>query len=78
MASDQQVFGSNVSYDGKLRDTDSGGVISNTAIQIEFTLSPGDSATVQSRFEVIPEPASMVLIGISASAIAFIRRRFIA
>jgi hypothetical protein len=53
------------------------GVASNIAIQIEFTLSAGDSATVQGSFEVIPEPASMVLIGITASAFIFIRRRFI-
>lgn len=58
--------------------TNPGGVNESIAIQIEFTLSPGDSATVQSRFEVIPEPASIALIGLTGSAIAFIRRRFIA
>jgi hypothetical protein len=53
------------------------GVVSNIAIEIEFTLSPGDSATVQGSFEVIPEPASLILIGLTAATFTFIRRRFI-
>jgi len=53
------------------------GVASSIGIQIEFTLSAGDQATVQSRFEVIPEPSSMILIGIASSTILFIRRKFL-
>jgi len=54
------------------------GVTSSIGIQIEFTLSAGDRATVQSRFDVIPEPASMVLLVATSSAIIFVRRKFIA
>lgn len=54
------------------------GVVSDIGIQIEFTLSAGDRATVQSRFDVIPEPASMVLLVATSSAIVFVRRRFMA
>jgi len=42
-----------------------GSVTTNIGIEIELTLSPGDTATVQSRFDVIvPEPATICLLGI--------------
>ena len=41
------------------------GVNTDIAIMLELTLSPGDTATVLSRFDVIvPEPATMALLGL--------------
>jgi hypothetical protein len=77
VASVNQFFGTSVSSGGTMWDVYGAGVVSNIAIQIEFTLSPGDSATVLSRFEVIPEPASLLLIGLTTSAALFIRRWFV-
>ena len=42
----------------------SGAVLSSIAIEHKFTLSPGDQATLNSRFEVIPEPATVVLLSL--------------
>ncbi len=53
------------------------GVNSDIQIKIELTLSAGDSATVLSRFEVIPEPASLAMIGLVSGLGLFIRRTFI-
>jgi hypothetical protein len=78
VASVNQFFGTSVSSGGDMWDIYGAGVVSNIAIQIEFSLSPGDSATVLSRFEVIPEPASLILIGLSTSAVMISRRLFIA
>lgn len=48
------------------------------AIQLAFTLTPGDTATVVSNFvlegQIIPEPASLTLVGLGAG-ILLIRRR---
>lgn len=56
LTSDMQWFGPN---------DHTGAVTESISIDIEFTLSPGDSASVQSRFDVIvPEPATMVLLGL--------------
>jgi PEP-CTERM motif len=52
-------------------------VTSNIGIQLRFTLTPGDTAAILSRFDVtaIPEPASAALIGIGLALVAGIRRR---
>ena len=53
-------------------------VTSNIGIQLRFTLTPGDTAAILSRFDVtaIPEPASAALIGIGLALVAgAIRRR---
>ena len=52
-------------------------VTSDMGITISFTLSPGDTATVISDFEIIPEPASLAMIGLVCGSAFFIRRRFI-
>ena len=52
-------------------------VTSSMGITISFTLSPGDTVTVISDFEIIPEPASMAMIGLVCGSAFFIRRRFI-
>jgi hypothetical protein len=49
-------------------------VTSYIAIELNFTLSPGDSAAILSRFDVIPEPASLALLGV-ASILLVGRRR---
>ena len=43
-------------------------VTSSIGIQLKFQLSPGDSASILSRFEVaeIPEPATLLLLGLGA------------
>jgi hypothetical protein len=52
-------------------------VTSNIGIQLRFSLTPGDTAAILSRFDVteIPEPASAALIGIGLALAARIRRR---
>ncbi len=44
-------------------------------ITIRFDLSPGDSAAVQSRFEVVPEPASAMLFGLALATALVCGRR---
>lgn len=43
-----------------------GSVTNDISIDIELTLSPGDTATVLSRFDVtvVPEPATFILLGV--------------
>lgn len=53
-------------------------VTSNIGIQLRFSLTPGDTAAILSRFDVteIPEPASAALIGIGLALLASnVRRR---
>ena len=44
-------------------------------ITLSFQLSPGDSASLQSRFEIIPEPALGILVGLGLVSLAVARRR---
>ena len=44
-------------------------------ITIRFQLSAGDSATVQSRFEVVPEPGTAMLFGLGIASALACRRR---
>ena len=39
-------------------------VTTDLEIVFTFTLSPGDVATMNGRLEVVPEPATMVLLGL--------------
>jgi hypothetical protein len=48
-------------------------VTSSIGIRLNFTLSPGDTATIISDFEVTPEPGTLVLLGLGA-LLAFRRR----
>lgn len=44
------------------------------AIKLSFTLSPGDTASILSRFDVIPEPSSLMLLGAASMLLARRRR----
>jgi hypothetical protein len=53
-------------------------VTSNIGIQLRFSLTPGDTLSISSRFDVkrIPEPASAAVIGLGLALVAGgIRRR---
>jgi hypothetical protein len=52
-------------------------VTSNIGIQLRFSLTPGDTAAILSRFDVteIPEPASAALVGIGLALVAGGSRR---
>ena len=54
-----------------------GAVASAIGIQINFTLSAGDSVTLDSFFEVlpVPEPASAGLVAIASAGLALLHRR---
>jgi hypothetical protein len=64
--------------------TDSAGVVSQAAgpgtatqigITLTFDLSPGDSAGLTSRFEIVPEPATAAMLGLGLASLAAFRRR---
>ena len=50
------------------------GVMMNIAIQHKFTLTPGDQATFNSTFVVIPEPTSICLLALGSLALLKKRR----
>jgi hypothetical protein len=51
------------------------GVANLIGIKLEFTLSPGDSIGITSRFEIIPEPTTLLLVGTGVAGLALARRR---
>jgi hypothetical protein len=51
------------------------GVANQIGITLTFTLSPGDSAGLTSRFEVVPEPSTALLLGGGLLALGAARRR---
>jgi hypothetical protein len=52
-------------------------ITSNMGIQLRFTLTPGDTASILSRFDAIPvpEPSNPVLIGMVAALVFGVRGR---
>jgi hypothetical protein len=53
----------------------SGAVTSNIGILHRFSLTPGDQATFNSSFEVIPEPGTAALLGFSLLGLLAVGRR---
>jgi len=51
------------------------GVNSSIGITIQFTLTPGASAGVTSAFNVVPEPATLALVGVGVLALVAVGRR---
>jgi hypothetical protein len=49
--------------------------LASIAIQLKFTLSPGDSVGFTSVFNVVPEPAGLGLLGLAAAGLLGRRRR---
>ena len=51
------------------------GVATLIGIKLQFTLSPGDSIGITSRFEIVPEPTTLLLVGAGLIGLAVTRRR---
>ncbi len=51
------------------------GVATSIAIVLHFTLGAGDSAAITSRFEIVPEPATLALLGGGLAGLAALGRR---
>jgi hypothetical protein len=51
------------------------GVATSIALTLTFTLGPGDTAGITSRFEIIPEPGTLALVGGGLAALAALGRR---
>ena len=51
------------------------GVANLIGIKLQFTLSPGDSIGITSRFEIMPEPTTLLLMGMGVTGLALARRR---
>jgi hypothetical protein len=52
-----------------------GGASTDIGIRLAFTLTDGDSASFTSRFEVIPEPTTGLLLGLGLVSLALARRK---
>jgi hypothetical protein len=51
------------------------GVATSIAIVLHFTLGAGDSAGITSRFEIVPEPTTLALVGSGLAGLAALGRR---
>lgn len=61
--------------DGVLSQAVAPGVATQIGITLAFTLSPGDSIGITSRFEIVPEPMTLVLMGGGLIGLAAAGRR---
>lgn len=51
------------------------GTATEIGIILRFELSPGDSAGITSRFEIVPEPGTALLLGLGLASLSVGRRR---